>query len=323
MISGGGPRGQAVTLRGVCVSLRADEHRELERITQRAAHLIALCSVWQPRPCPQRCFPLAHTLRRVRTLFPRPAPCPRPAPPRLLSARRSAACGSRGRRSAGAAWRRRWGCWVGALRRGPPPSRPAAVPPSCPAPPPRPRAGGAAATPAPAAMTTEDEIIRIAKKMDKMVQKKNAVSRGGARRGPQPAPRCLLFSGPRSAHGGCRRPGSSARPRGARGRPGEPSAWRWGRGRFARSGSSRPAAGRGGLGCAGPQRCPRWAPRSRRRASRVRGQPLGGKRAAGSLLRIRCFRVRALMVGCSVGLQSHEGGWGAPVLLARFVWAGF
>uniref|UniRef100_A0A8C9LCW6 TFIIS-type domain-containing protein n=1 Tax=Pavo cristatus TaxID=9049 RepID=A0A8C9LCW6_PAVCR len=53
-------------------------------------------------------------------------------------------------------------------------------------------------------MTTEDEIIRIAKKMDKMVQKKNAVSRGGARRGPRPAPRCLLFSGPRSAHGGCR-----------------------------------------------------------------------------------------------------------------------
>lgn len=170
-------------------------------------------------------------------------------------------------------------------------------------------------------MTTEDEIIRIAKKMDKMVQKKNAVSRGGARRGPQPAPRCLLFSGPRSAHGGCRRPGSSARPRRARGRPGEPSAWRWGRGRFARSGSSRPAAGRGGLGCAGPQRCPRWAPRSRRRASRVRGQPLGGKRAAGSLLRIRCFRVpwgfkatkvagepRSCWPGlCGQGSEAHVG----------------
>lgn len=33
-----------------------------------------------------------------------------------------------------------------------------------------------------AAMTTEDEIIRIAKKMDKMVQKKNAVSGGGTGR---------------------------------------------------------------------------------------------------------------------------------------------
>lgn len=36
------------------------------------------------------------------------------------------------------------------------------------------RERGAAADPA-AAMSTEDEIIRIAKKMDKMVQKKNAV----------------------------------------------------------------------------------------------------------------------------------------------------
>lgn len=49
-------------------------------------------------------------------------------------------------------------------------------------------------------MTTEDEIIRIAKKMDKMVQKKNAVSGGGTGRdgscrGPRPAPRSLLGAG--------------------------------------------------------------------------------------------------------------------------------
>lgn len=191
------PRGRAVTVRGRCVSLRADEHRELERITQRAAHSIALCSAWQPLPCPQRFFPLAHEPRRVRAAFPRPAPCPRPAPPppavgapqRCLWLPRPALGG------------RCLAPPLGLLGRGAAP-RPASVPalppsrPRRPAPPSRLGAGGAAATPAPAAMTTEDEIIRIAKKMDKMVQKKNAVSRGGARRGPRPAPHCLLLAGP-------------------------------------------------------------------------------------------------------------------------------
>lgn len=99
----------------------------------------------------------------------RPTSPPRPSP----------RAGSCSRRACIAAWLRRAGldarCLAPPLAR---PRRSGCWVRSCP----RPGSicaqgpGGGGSSPAPAAMTAEDEIIRIAKKMDKMVQKKNAVS---------------------------------------------------------------------------------------------------------------------------------------------------